>query len=72
MIKTNPRTELEAQLDGATVKGIYNAVDVKSGWLILVHFSCPGNQNLPEIMIYAPILSLIDMSNSYLGMSDIS
>ena len=64
MMKTSPRTELEAQFDGATVKSIYNAVDVKSGWLILVQFSCPGNQNLPEIMIYAPILGLIDMSQS--------
>ena len=64
MMQTSPRAELEAQLDGATVKGIYNAVYVKSGWLILVQFSCPDNQNLSEIMVYAPILGLIDMSQS--------
>jgi hypothetical protein len=64
MMQTSPRTELEAKLDSAAVKGIYNAVYVKSGWLILVQFSCPVNQNLPEITVYTPILGLIDMGQS--------
>ena len=64
MVQTGPRTELEAQLNSAAVKCIYDTVHIKSGWLILVQLSCPGNQNLSEIMVYTPIFGLIDMSQS--------
>lgn len=64
MMQTSPRAKLEAQLDGTAVKGIHDAVHVKSGRLFLVQFSCPGNQNLAKIMVYMPILGLIDMSQS--------
>ena len=47
MMQTSPRTKLEAQLDGATVKGINNAIHVKSRRFTLVKFSYHGDQNLP-------------------------
>lgn len=64
MMQTGSWAELEAQFYRTAVKGIHDAVHVKSGRLILVQFSCPGNQDLSEIMVYAPVLCLIDVSQS--------
>jgi hypothetical protein len=60
MMQASPRTKLEAQLDGVAIKSIHDAVHIKSGGFILAQFSCPDNQNLPEIMGYAQILSIVD------------
>ena len=85
VMQTSPGAKLKAQLDCTAIKGIYNAINIKSGRLILIQFPCPSNQNLPKVMVYTPILCLIDLnpmacllplylfthlSNSYLGMSD--
>ena len=64
MMEESPRAKLEAQSDGAAVKGIHNALHGKSVRLSLVKFSYPDNQNLPKVMVYTPILGLIDMSQS--------
>ncbi len=64
MMQTSPRAKLEAQFDGTAVKGIHDAIHVKPGRFILVQLSCPGYQDLPKIMVYAPILGLIDMGQS--------
>ena len=61
MMQTSPWTKLKAQLDSAAIKGIHDTVHVKTGRLILVKFSCPSNKNLTEIMVYTPLLGLIDM-----------
>ncbi len=64
MMQASPRTKLEAQLNRTAVKSIHNTIHVKSGRLVLIQFSCPGNQYLPEVMVYTPILGLIYMSQS--------
>lgn len=61
MMQACPRTELKAQLNCTAIKGIYDAVHVKSGRLILIQFPCPGNQNLPKVIVYTPVLCLINM-----------
>ena len=60
-MKTSPQTKLEAQLNCITIKGIFDAVHVKSGWLILKHFPSSDNPNLPEVIVNMPILGLIDV-----------
>ena len=62
MMQAGPWTKLEAQLDSTAVKSIHDTIHVKSGRLILIQFSCPGNENLSEIMVYTPVLCLVDMS----------
>lgn len=64
MMQTSPRAELKVQLNRTAIKGIHDAVHVKSGRLILIQFSFPDYQNLSEVMVYMPILCLIDVSQS--------
>ena len=64
MMQTSPWTKLKAQLDSAAIKGVHDTIHVKTGRFILVQLSCPSNQYLTEIMVYTPILGLIDMSQS--------
>ena len=64
MMQASPGTKLETQLNRTAVKSIHNTIHVKSGRLILVQVSCPGNQYLSEVMVYTPILGLVDMSQS--------
>ena len=64
MMQTSPWTKLKARLDSAAIKGVHDTIHIKTGRLFLVKFSCPSNKNLTEIMIYTPILGLIDMGQS--------
>ena len=63
MMQTSPWAKLKAQLDSGSIKGVL--IPSTSRWkAILVKFSCPSNKNLPGIMVYTPILGLIDMGQS--------
>lgn len=61
VVQACPRAELEAELDGTAVESINHAVNIKSGRSIFIQLPCPCNQNLAEVMVYTPVLGLIDM-----------
>lgn len=59
MMKLIPWTNLQTQLNSATVKGIDHFIQVKSKFLSLIRFLYLSYQNLCKVLIDTPILLFI-------------
>ena len=59
MMKLIPWTNLQTQLNSATVKGIDHFIQVKSKFLSLIRLLCLSYQDLCKVLIDTPILLFI-------------
>lgn len=61
MMKPCPRTELEAELYCAAVKGIDKTVNIKTAGFTCMQTSCPSYQHFGKVVVNVPILCLVDV-----------
>ena len=67
MMELRPRTELQAQIDGTAVEGIYHIVKTQSVVFIFIQDSCPVDKHHCIILIDVPILLLVHIGKSGFG-----
>ena len=59
MMELRPRTELQAQIDGTAVEGIYHIVNAQSVIFIFIQDFCPVYKHHCIVLIDTPILLLV-------------
>ena len=67
MMKLNPRTKFQTQLNSAAVKGIDHFIQIKSKFLFLICFFCLSYRSLWKVLVDTPILFFIRFSQRGFG-----